>query len=117
MPRRKKTFTIPLLLTIGGGLLLITAAFMMVLQNTPSPTAPAASTIEHEEDTYPEIPRATLDEAKAAVDAGTAILVDVRDAGSFAESHIPGALSVPLAELEQRLGELDRSQWIITYCT
>lgn len=117
MPRRKKTLSIPVLLSIGGGLLLITAAFMMALQNTPAPAAPAVSTNEHEEDTYPEIPRATLNEAKAAVDAGTAILVDVRDAGSYAESHISGALSIPLTELDERLGELDRSQWIITYCT
>lgn len=117
MPRRKKTLSIPVLLSIGGGLLLITAAFMMALQNTPAPAAPAASTNEHEEDTYPEIPRATLNEAKAAVDAGTAILVDVRDAGSYAESHISSALSIPLTELDERLGELDRSLWIITYCT
>jgi rhodanese-related sulfurtransferase len=32
-------------------------------------------------------------------------------------SHIPGSLSIPLAEIETRLSELDPNQWIITYCT
>ncbi|MGC8857236.1 MAG: rhodanese-like domain-containing protein, partial [Anaerolineae bacterium] len=64
-----------------------------------------------------EIPRLQLEEAKAAFEAGTAVFVDVRSATSYAAAHIPGALSIPLADLEARLSELDPNQWIITYCT
>ena len=69
------------------------------------------------EDTYPEIPRVSLADAKAAYDTGTAVFVDVRDAQSYAQSHIKGALSIPLTELPNRLNELKPSDWIITYCT
>jgi hypothetical protein len=30
---------------------------------------------------------------------------------------VSGALSIPLDQIENRLDELDTSQWIITYCT
>ncbi|WP_033373749.1 rhodanese family protein [Sandarakinorhabdus sp. AAP62] len=36
-------------------------------------------------------------EAATLVDAGHALLVDVREAGEFAGRHIPGALSLPLS--------------------
>jgi len=58
-----------------------------------------------------------LDEAKAAWDASTAVFVDVRSAEAYALSHIRGALSLPLNEIEQRLNELNPATWIITYCT
>ena len=64
-----------------------------------------------------EVPRVSLEEAKAAFDAKTAVFLDVRSAGSYAAGHVPGALSIPLNEMEARLGELDPQQWIITYCT
>ena len=64
-----------------------------------------------------EVQRVTLEESKAAFDNSEAIFLDVRSAGSYAAGHIPGALSIPLAELEGRIGELDPNQWIITYCT
>ena len=64
-----------------------------------------------------EIVRLSLEDAKAAFDNGTAVFVDVRSQSSYAASHIPGALSIPLIELEPRVNELDPNQWIITYCT
>lgn len=64
-----------------------------------------------------DAPRVSLGEAKAAFDRGAAVFVDVRSESAYAESHIPGALSIPLAELESRLDELNPDQWIITYCT
>jgi 3-mercaptopyruvate sulfurtransferase SseA len=64
-----------------------------------------------------EVPRTSLEEAKAAYDNGTAIFVDVRAVSSYEEGHIPGALSIPLTEIERRMGELDPEQWIIPYCT
>ena len=34
----------------------------------------------------------------------------------FALGHLPGAINVPLAELERRLSTLDPSQEIVAYC-
>jgi phage shock protein E len=55
-------------------------------------------------------------EAQALVQKG-ARLVDVRTPAEFAAGHLPGALNVPVDELEQRLGELGPTeQPIILYC-
>jgi len=64
-----------------------------------------------------EIQRVTLEESKAAFDNGEAIFVDVRTTSAYQAGHIPGALSIPLAELPTQIDELDPDQWIITYCT
>jgi len=64
-----------------------------------------------------EIQRVTLEESKLAFDNGKATFVDVRIASTYEASHIPGALSIPLAELQTRIDELDPDAWIITYCT
>jgi 3-mercaptopyruvate sulfurtransferase SseA len=64
-----------------------------------------------------EVQRVSPEESKAAFDSGEAIFLDVRSESSYAANHIPGALSIPLAEIQTRAGELDSDQWIITYCT
>jgi 3-mercaptopyruvate sulfurtransferase SseA len=65
----------------------------------------------------PEIKRVSAEEAKTAFDSQSATFVDVRSNEAYKESHIPGALNIPLAQIENRAGELDPNQWIITYCT
>jgi len=50
------------------------------------------------------------------VQRGTAAVIDVRPAEEYAAGHIPGAVSIPLAELEQRLGELPRQLEVVAYC-
>lgn len=47
---------------------------------------------------------------------GQVLVVDVRPAREFAAGHIPGALSMPLAELDARLPELPRDAEIVAYC-
>jgi rhodanese-related sulfurtransferase len=42
-------------------------------------------------------PRIPMAEFKALVDAHGVLIVDVRDAQSFAAGHVPGARSLPLA--------------------
>lgn len=37
-----------------------------------------------------------------------ALVLDVRETGEFAGGHIPRTRNVPLAELEKRIGELDK---------
>jgi rhodanese-related sulfurtransferase len=44
-------------------------------------------------------------------------LVDVRQVKEYARGHLPGAKSIPMAELEERHGELDPGKTTITYCS
>jgi rhodanese-related sulfurtransferase len=43
-------------------------------------------------------------------------LLDVRPEDEFALGHLPGALNIPFAELERRLGELSKGREVIAYC-
>ncbi len=43
-------------------------------------------------------------------------LLDVRPFAEYELGHVPGAMSMPLAELEARMDELDRTADTIVYC-
>jgi rhodanese-related sulfurtransferase len=43
-------------------------------------------------------------------------VLDVRPADEFALGHLPGAVNIPLRELEARLAELDSAREIVAYC-
>ncbi len=47
---------------------------------------------------------------------GEVVVLDVRPAVEYASGHIPGALSVPLDELEARLTALPNDLEIVAYC-
>ena len=47
--------------------------------------------------------------------ADTVNLVDVRQPGEYEGGHLPGARLIPIAELGDRLHELDRNKPTITY--
>jgi rhodanese-related sulfurtransferase len=50
------------------------------------------------------------------VKRGEVVLLDVRPAEEYRAGHIPGARSIPLQELEQRLGEIPEEQEVVAYC-
>lgn len=50
------------------------------------------------------------------VRSGTAVVIDVRPAEEYASGHIPGAVSVPIDELEARLAELPDQTEVVAYC-
>ncbi len=43
-------------------------------------------------------------------------LAEVLPAEEYAWAHLPGAVSLPLKELDARAGQLDRSRPVIGYC-
>lgn len=45
-----------------------------------------------------------------------ACLLDVRDPGEWESGTIPGALTIPLGQLRQRLSELPRDRTVVAYC-
>ncbi|HEY4711265.1 MAG TPA: rhodanese-like domain-containing protein [Dehalococcoidia bacterium] len=56
--------------------------------------------------------KAVLDKDKK----GEFLLLDVRQPEEYEDGHIPGAMLIPLGELEARQEELERDKKIITYC-
>lgn len=69
--------------------------------------------------TEDEVPRISLEQARAAIDSGAAVVVDVRSSAAYAEAHAVGAVSIPLDEFENNIDRipLEKDRWIITYCT
>jgi rhodanese-related sulfurtransferase/DNA-binding transcriptional ArsR family regulator len=48
--------------------------------------------------------------------SGEITILDVRPQDEFALGHLPGAVNIPLREIEARLAELDPAQEIVAYC-
>jgi len=62
-------------------------------------------------------PGLSAEQLLAKQDSGQALLVvDVRDSAEFGVAHIPGAINIPLAEIEQRLDEFKNDNGVLIYC-
>lgn len=76
---------------------------------TPLPTATRGTV---------EVPRLSTEEVKERLDSGADLaIVDVRIKETFDETHVKGAISIPLSELEARYAELPKDREIIIYCS
>ena len=62
--------------------------------------------------------KTTADEGQALMDAGDITIVDVRTAQEYADSHIPGAINIPVEDIgSAQPGELAETDAdIIVYC-
>lgn len=56
------------------------------------------------------------EELRERVMEGAVTVLDVRPVEEYRAGHIPGAVSMPLKELEDHLAELPREQEIVAYC-
>lgn len=56
------------------------------------------------------------DELIRRLDAGDVLLIDVRPEPEYRAGHLPGAISVPLPQLRDRLPGLPEGREIIAYC-
>ncbi len=118
--QRKSGSTIsPAIGVIILGVLLLAAAIIVLLtQGSGSKVnIPPSEPTQNADIPYPNITRVSLADAKTAYDSGSAVFLDVRSTGDYNNAHVPGALSIPESEIENRLAELDPQAWIITYCT
>ena len=86
-----------------------TATFVPLITPSATVQAPAANTGD-------SVPRISLQAAKAGLDSGTAVLVDVRTAAAYQQSHAVGAISMPSNEVADRYKELPADKQIILYC-
>jgi rhodanese-related sulfurtransferase/DNA-binding transcriptional ArsR family regulator len=67
----------------------------------------------HQRDTLEAITRTAL---LARLRDRAVTILDVRSPAEFALGHLPGAVNVPLEQLEQRLAELPKRKDIVAYC-
>jgi sulfur-carrier protein adenylyltransferase/sulfurtransferase len=67
----------------------------------------------------PQIHQIDVERARELIDgAEPPVLVDVRERNEWNQGHVPGAVLIPLGELESKIGEAapDRSRPVILYC-
>jgi phage shock protein E len=75
--------------------------------------APVAAQVTDES----SVPRISVADLKKALDAGQVTVIDVRDAESYANGHIPGAILVSLGDLKAKAGGLKGSRKpLVAYC-
>lgn len=58
----------------------------------------------------------SLLELKERMDIGEVILLDVRPKEEYEEAHIPGAVSMPIEELKEKLSSIPRNVDVVAYC-
>jgi rhodanese-related sulfurtransferase/DNA-binding transcriptional ArsR family regulator len=58
----------------------------------------------------------TLEELRRLLRSGHVTVLDVRPSDEYEAGHIPGARSVPVAQLERQLGKLPKTREVIAYC-
>jgi rhodanese-related sulfurtransferase/DNA-binding transcriptional ArsR family regulator len=56
------------------------------------------------------------EELLARAQAGGVVVLDVRPAEEYAAGHIPGAISIPVDELAERVAELPDDAEVVAYC-
>lgn len=67
-----------------------------------------------------EATRVTVDEIKERMNRGEAFtFIDTRNPQAWAEANtkLPGAIRLPVNDLEEHLDEIPRNRTVITYCT
>ena len=94
-------------------------ATLAPLQATEGISTQPPATAPNLPQTDADVPRAHPNQVKLALERGDAIIVDVRGPAAYAERHITGALEISLTTIEADPANvpLDKSKWIITYCT
>jgi rhodanese-related sulfurtransferase/Fe2+ or Zn2+ uptake regulation protein len=63
-----------------------------------------------------ELDGISLSELKDRMDKGEVILLDVRPMEEYEEAHIPGAVSIPIEELSEKLSTLPSNCDVVAYC-
>ncbi len=61
-------------------------------------------------------PQISVDQLSSDKGGADPLLLDVRTPEEFAQGHIPGAVSLPIDELRERIGELPPERPIVAYC-
>ena len=77
--------------------------------------APASAHAAH--GGVPTVAFTELDYLKWMIDTRQpVVVVDLRPAADYRAGHLPGARSVPMAELDRRVGEIPTEPMVVLYC-
>jgi glyoxylase-like metal-dependent hydrolase (beta-lactamase superfamily II)/rhodanese-related sulfurtransferase len=63
-----------------------------------------------------EVPSIGLDQAPTWLEGSQAVVLDVREPSEYVAARLPGAVSMPQADLALRLGELPRDRELLVVC-
>lgn len=96
-----------------GSVLDLVAALRQVAERNVAEVQQLLSGYFHDRDSLEPVSRQELRER---LRDGMVTLIDVRPEREFQLGHIPGALNVPLGDLEDRLQELSSDREIVAYC-
>jgi rhodanese-related sulfurtransferase len=63
-----------------------------------------------------ELEPVSIKELRRRMREGEITVIDVRPEGEYRAGHIPGALSIPVAQLKRRLAEIPKRHDVVAYC-
>jgi rhodanese-related sulfurtransferase len=123
-PRTKELSNLPLIIgSILVAALLGFAIWRMTARNAApaaTPTAAAApvqAPVENQDAARATVPRMSVAELRDRMAKNDVTLIDVRDADAYLETHIAGAMHIPLARIDGEIPYLPKGKAIVTYCT
>lgn len=67
-------------------------------------------------DALAEVRRLSAAQLKAMLSGGRTVIVDVREPREFAVAHLPGAINIPVGQLQQRIADVPRSATAVFIC-
>jgi rhodanese-related sulfurtransferase/predicted transcriptional regulator len=97
----------------GDDVVALYSALQRVAENRVAEVERLVRTWLARRDELEPVPAAEL---LARAKKGLVTVLDVRPAEEFAAGHLPGAINVPLDQLEGRLAKLPRRKEVIAYC-
>ena len=68
--------------------------------------------LRHKDEMEPVPPAELLDRASK----GLVVVIDVRPPEEYAAGHVPGAINVPIEQLESRLARFPKRKEVVAYC-
>jgi len=126
-PESKPLSIVPLIAGAVAVAALLGFAFWRMSAKTTAPAATTETTAAapaqqqppaaDEEAAKALVPRISVDVLRDRLAKNEITLIDVRDADSYLQAHIPGAMHIPLARVDGEIPYLPKGKPIVTYCT
>ena len=85
--------------------------------SAPAPTTSSAAPAEENTAELASVARIKPTELRDLIAKNAVTVIDVRDADSYLNKHIPGALHIPMARIDGEIPYLPKDKPIVTYCT
>lgn len=97
----------------GDGVIRLLGALQEVAQHNVAEVQSIVVAYLHSKDALEPVSVAELAER---IRAGLVTVVDVRPKEEYAAGHLPGAVNVPLADIDARARDMPRDREIVAYC-